>query len=173
MTLEQLFNSKGYSYFCTDKNTHHRYLKTYGELFSKWEKEPINILEVGVYKLGSLKLWEEYFTNANIIGYDNQTYEGSVSLNRAIVIIEDFYSSNRELPPLHIALDDGDHSVQSQLAFAKKVWPSILPGGLMIIEDVRPEYQPHFDTLGIQYTAMAFHPYTDENDDRILIFNKP
>ena len=172
MTLKELYYSKGPGYYVTDKMTHHRYIPTYSELFAKWQHEPISILEVGCYKNGSLKLWEEFFTQATIIGVDIQTYEGSVELNRATVIIEDFYSSNRELPDFDLMIEDGPHDVNSQLAFVRKMYPKLKEGGLMIIEDVRPDYQPHFDTLGIPYTAIAFHPYTDENDDRILLFQK-
>ncbi len=172
MTLKELYNSKGYPYFLTDKQNHHNYLQTYSELFGKWEKEPINILEVGCYKNGSLKLWEEYFVNANITGYDVQTYEGSVELNRATVILEDFYSSTRELPPLHLALDDGPHDINSQLAFVRKVWPYMVPGGILIVEDVMPGHKADFDSLGIPYTEVSFYPPTDQEDDRIIIFRK-
>lgn len=173
MNLKELFLSKGYDYYKTDKQTHHNYLQTYHELFCKWEKENINILEVGCYKNGSLKLWEEYFVNANIIiGYDVRTYDGDVQLNRAKVIIEDFYSSKRELPPLHIALDDGDHSVPSQLAFIRKVYPYVVSGGIIVVEDVMPNFKQHFDSLNIPYTAIAFYPPTDQEDDRIIIIRK-
>ncbi len=172
MTLEELWNSKGYAYYPTDKSTHHAYLKPYSELFGKWQHESINILEVGCYKNGSLKLFEEYFTNAKIIGVDIQTYEGAVELNRATVIVGDFYSSQLELPPLHIAIDDGPHDVNSQMEFVRKVWPYMVPGGILVVEDVMPGFKPHFDQLGIPYTAIAFYPPTDQEDDRILVFRK-
>ncbi len=172
MTIEELYDSKGFYYFCTDKKTHHSYLPIYSELFAKWEKEPIRILEVGVYKLGSLRLMEEYFVNAEIIGVDNTTYEGSVPLNRAQVIIEDFYSSNRELPPLHIAIDDGPHDVASQLAFVRKVYPKMVSGGILVVEDVMPGFKEHFDSLGLPYTAIAFYPPTDQADDRLILIRK-
>lgn len=173
MTLKELYHSKGYSYYPTDKDRNHNYLQTYSDLFGKWETENINILEVGNYKNGSLKLFEEYFVNANIIGYDVQHYEGAVPVNRAQVIIEDFYSSSRELPPLHIAIDDGPHDVNSQLAFVRKVYPHIVSGGILVVEDIMPGFKPHFDSLGIPYTACAFYPPTDQEDDRIIIFRKP
>lgn len=171
MTIEALFNSKGYEYYPTDKNTHHRYLSTYSDLFAKFEKESINILEVGTWKGGSMKLFEDYFVNANIIGYDIVAPE--VKLDRAIVIIKDFYLINtNELPELHIAIDDGPHGISDQLNFVQMVWPKMVSGGILIVEDVRPDFKPLFDTLNIPYTAMAFYPYTDENDDRILVFRK-
>lgn len=172
MNLKEMFLSKGYDYYPTDKQTHHNYLQTYEELFCKWKNEPINILEVGVYKLGSLKLFEEYFTNARIIGYDNAEYAGSVHLNRAELILEDFYSSERELPPLHIAIDDGPHDVASQLAFIRKVYPIVVAGGIIIVEDIMPGFKPHFDSLNIPYTAIAFYPPTDQEDDRIIVIRK-
>jgi hypothetical protein len=171
MTLKGLFWSKGYGYYPTDKDTHHNYLTIYGELLGKWENEAINILEVGTWKGGSMKLLEEYFVNANIIGYDIIAPE--VPLSRAKVTVKDFYSiDTNELPELTIAIDDGDHSVGSQLKFVQMVYPKMAKGGILIVEDVRPEFKQHFDTLGIPYSAMAFYPYTDENDDRIIVFRK-
>ena len=171
MTIEELYHSKGYEYFSTDKFTHHRY-GIYSELFAKWEKENINILEVGCYKNGSIRLFEEYFTSANIIGYDVRTYEGAVPYNRAIIHLEDFYSSSRELPQLHIAIDDGDHSTASQMAFVRKVYPRMAAGGILIVEDVMPGHKADFDSLNIPYTEISFYPPTDQEDDRIILIRK-
>lgn len=171
MTLKELFWSKGYEYYPTDKDTHHNYLITYSELFCKWEKENINILEVGVWKGGSMKLFEEYFVNANIIGYD--IIQPEMPLNRAKVIIKDFYGiDTSELPDLTIAIDDGPHGIHDQLNFVRIVYPKIVKGGVLIVEDVRPDFKPHFDTLNIPYTLIETCPATDEDDDRLLIFRK-
>jgi len=172
MTLKELYHSKGYGYYPTDKDRNHNYLTTYGELFGKWWTESINILEVGCYKNGSLKLFEEYFVNANIIGFDVQTYEGSVEVNRAKIFYEDFYSSNRELPDFDLMIDDGPHDINSQLAFVRKMYPKLKEGGIMVVEDIMPGFKPHFDSLGIPYTAVAFYPPTDQEDDRVIIFRK-
>lgn len=171
MTLKELFWSKGYGYYPTDKDTHHAYLSIYSELFCKWEKKSINILEVGTWKGGSMKLFEQYFVNANIIGYDIIAPE--VKLHRAQVIVKDFYSIDPDkLPTFHIAIDDGPHDVESQLKFVRMVYPKMVKGGILIVEDVRPNLQSRFDALNIPYTIMEFRPYTDEDDDRILVFRK-
>lgn len=171
MTIKELFWSKGYEYYPSDKDTHHCYLSTYSELFAKWKNENINILEVGTWKGGSMKLFEDYFVNANIIGYDIVAPE--VKLDRAKVIVKDFYSiDTAELPDLTIAIDDGPHGVQDQVNFVKMVYPKMVKGGILIVEDVRPNLNAHFDALNIPYTEVAFYPYTDEDDDRVLIFRK-
>ena len=171
MTLKELFWSKGYAHYPTDKDTHHNYLTTYSELFYKFEKENINILEVGTWKGGSMKLFEDYFVNANIIGYDIISPE--IKLDRSKVIVKDFYNINiNELPPLTIAIDDGPHGIQDQIKFIKMVYPIMVKGGILVVEDVRPNLQSYFDALNIPYTMMEFRPYTDEDDDRLVIIRK-
>jgi hypothetical protein len=144
----------------------------YSDLFAKFEHEHINILEVGCYKNGSIRLFEEYFTKAFIIGYDVRTYEGAVPYSRALIHLEDFYSSPRELPQLHIAIDDGDHSIASQLAFVRKAYPRMAAGGILIVEDVMPGHKADFDSLNIPYTEISFYPPTDQEDDRIILIRK-
>ena len=69
-TLVELFNSKGYSYYQTDKNTAHSYLETYEKLFKPYKDEDIVFVEVGVREGGSIRLFGDYFTKAIIYGYD-------------------------------------------------------------------------------------------------------
>lgn len=171
MTLKELFWSKGYNYYPTDKDTHHRYLEAYSELFAKWREEKVNILEVGTWKGGSIRLFGDYFINANIIGYDIVAPE--LSHARATVIVKDFYSVNPdELPPLTIAIDDGPHDFSSQVKFVEIVYPKLVGGGIAVVEDVRPDFRTHFDKLNLPYSLTEFIPFTDEDDDRLLIFRK-
>jgi hypothetical protein len=171
MTLKELFWSKGREYYFTDKDTHHSYLKTYSELFGKWEKEPINILEVGTYKGGSMKLFEDYFVNATIIGYDVVAPEAE--LKRAQVRVKDFYSiDTNELPELTIAIDDATHNILDQVKFVQMVWPKMVKGGILVVEDLWRGFEPHMDALGIPYQLFETIPPTDEDNDRLLCFFK-
>jgi cephalosporin hydroxylase len=54
--------------FDTDKDD--KYLKTYEEVFQKYENKPIDLLELGVYHGGSLLLWSNHFQKGKIIGVD-------------------------------------------------------------------------------------------------------
>ena len=58
MTLQQLWESKGYNYYPTDKGSLHSYLDEYQKLFEKWKDENINIVEIGSSSGGGLKLFE-------------------------------------------------------------------------------------------------------------------
>lgn len=54
----------------TDKNTIHSYLPLYETLLQPIKETARAVLEVGVYKGGSIKLWHDYFKNASIYGCD-------------------------------------------------------------------------------------------------------
>jgi hypothetical protein len=166
MTIKELFWSKGSSYYLTDKDTHHNYLNAYSELFGKFEKEPIILLEVGVYKGGSLRLFEEYFVNASIIGYDIKDW-GPTQCKRAVRIIKDFGAvSASELPDnITIAIEDGAHDLDSQFDFVRKVYPKMASGGIMVIEDIfthqLQSMKQRLDAIKISYEiASFFHPKT-------------
>lgn len=58
-------------YIPTDKNAGHNYIDTYyNERFTPLKEQPINLLEIGTYKFGSLLLFREWFTSAHIVGID-------------------------------------------------------------------------------------------------------
>ena len=65
MNLEYIVNSNK-----TDKNTTHSYLPLYQQLLKKKKESAKNILEVGIDRGGSIKLWSDYFTNAKVYGID-------------------------------------------------------------------------------------------------------
>lgn len=177
MIIKELFWNKGPSYYLTDKDTHHNYLSTYSELFGKFEKESIILLEVGVYKGGSLRLFEEYFVNASIIGYDIKDW-GDTQCKRAVRIIKDFgLVSSSELPDnITIAIEDGAHDLDSQFDFVKKVYPKMANGGIMVIEDIFTQYlqqmRQRLDSINISYEIVSFFPPKDEDNDNLFIIRK-
>ena len=57
----------------TDKNTNHSYLNLYEQLLCNKKYTAKNILEIGICTGGSIKLWKDYFVNAeNVYGLDNK-----------------------------------------------------------------------------------------------------
>ena len=74
--------------FNTDKNISGGYLDNYSKYFNEKRNYDIKLLELGIFKGGSLKLWKEYFQEGVIVGLDRKlpvdlnedrivTYEGS------------------------------------------------------------------------------------------------
>src|SRR4029079_9351006 len=54
----------------TDKAEHAHYLRNYEEHFQSLHDQPVKLLELGVFKGGSLLLWRDYFPRGAIVGLD-------------------------------------------------------------------------------------------------------
>ena len=54
----------------TDKNTAHSYLPLYQNLLIRKKETAKNVLEIGICNGGSIKLWNDFFVNANVYGLD-------------------------------------------------------------------------------------------------------
>ena len=126
----------------TDKEVH-KYCSTfYDKEFAKYQDKPIKLLEIGLFRGGSLILWENYFSQAEIIGIDVINF-GSMQvaeqLNRCKVFINDAYSVNfaNFLPKFDIMIDDGPHTEESQMKFLEIYMTRLNDGGVMVIEDIQ------------------------------------
>src|SRR5689334_8197598 len=66
----------------TDKAEHSHYLRNYEAYFQPLWNKQIRLLELGIYKGGSLLLWRDYFENGLIVGLDAQPIEIEDSTGR-------------------------------------------------------------------------------------------
>jgi hypothetical protein len=151
MNLIELFNTKKYN---TDKGTVHDYLEVYDLLFYLKKNDPLTLLEIGVQRGDSLRLWADYFINANILGIDIHDHKNIFENPRITEIIKDIKETNiNELPYFNfdIIIDDGSHRVEDQLIFIEKFYPILNKNGILIIEDIQDlthfiwEYKTKFD----------------------------
>jgi hypothetical protein len=176
MTLTELYNSKGYDYYPTDKDTKHTYLNFYEVLFNKYKNKKINLFEVGIKYGGSIRLWEDYFPDANIFACDIKEISECVPLIRTVKFIEsirkmDFSVFNKN--PLDIAIDDGSHLLADQIFFVESVYPKMKEGGLLIIEDVKriDETKKEFKRIGVSFYVIDAR-HTGRHDNVLLLFIK-
>lgn len=130
----------------TDKNSVHCYVKGYYEKeFFKYKDKKITFLEIGIRSGGSMKLWAEYFTDCKqIIGIDvdqSALVEQFASIEKVQYYFADAYSQEiaDKIPKLDIFLDDGPHTLESQLDAIYYYLPKMKSGGLFLIEDVQDE----------------------------------
>jgi cephalosporin hydroxylase len=133
----------------TDKNTVHSYLPLYQQLLNGKKETAKNVLEVGIYNGGSIKLWGDFFTNATTYGMDIMHIDDvwSELKNKSNIIL--YTSANAydaEKVKRHFLdknirfdfmLDDGPHTLQSMLAFIAIYTPLMTDDGILIIEDVQ------------------------------------
>ena len=133
----------------TDKNTVHSYLDLYQNLLIAKKETAKNVLEIGIYDGGSIKLWSDFFTNATVYGLDimhiNNVWEGIKNKENIILhtssdaynetfFIDNFLNKNIKCD---FMLDDGPHSLESMKQFIRLYSQIMTDDGILIIEDVQ------------------------------------
>ena len=131
----------------TDKNTTHSYIELYEELLHKKKYTAKNILEIGIQRGGSIKLWHDYFINATIYGLDiiplTETWdkircEPRIKLGRFDAYNETFFINNfLGKVKFDMMLDDGPHTLESMIQFIELYTQVMADDGILIIEDVQ------------------------------------
>jgi cephalosporin hydroxylase len=145
MSLEELVDNNR-----TDKNTTHSYLPLYQNLLVKKKETANNVLEVGIQHGGSIKLWHDFFINANIYGLDRISIDKLTVTdiaNKDRIILHtstdaynnEFFNSaflNKNIK-FDFMLDDGPHTLESMIQFIKLYSQIMSDDGILIIEDVQ------------------------------------
>lgn len=127
----------------TDKNTTHSYLPVYQMLLESKQATAKNILEIGIGHGGSIKLWNDYFPNADIFGLDINLSWGlrcDLSSPRIHLHLDNAYTekclSMFEPGTFDAVIDDGPHTLESMLFCVERYSTLLKPDGLLIIEDI-------------------------------------
>jgi hypothetical protein len=141
MSLSELANNAR-----TDKNTIHSYLPVYDTLFRGKKETATNVFEIGIFMGGSVKLWHDYFVNANIYSVDiipiKDVWEEirnkeRIKLGRFDAYDESFVNTHLSNIKFDIILDDGPHTLLSMRKFIKLYLPLLKDNGILVIEDVQ------------------------------------
>lgn len=124
----------------SDKDSLHGYFNVYDSIFLRHKSSANNILEIGTYSGDSLMIWSEYFANANIYGLDNyfSPHQNNHS-NRIFFSLKDAYTQECVDSfnfNFDVIIDDGPHTIESQIYFLKNYSKLLSKNGTMVIEDI-------------------------------------
>jgi len=153
----------------------HAYTPYYSELFGG--RSPKKVLEIGIDTGRGLRMWREYFPEADIYGLD-----GQIGLLFSEERIRTFYCDFGNLTfireaaglvggNLDLVFDDGSHQPQHQIDLATTFVPLLSPGGIYIIEDV--EY-PELVVAGLPYICAIEEFHVNKlslDDDRLVVIH--
>ena len=138
MLLSELFFQNQQDTYKSDK-WHLGYIDTFYNDFleSKWDKK-INLLEIGVWEGGSIKLWVDYFNNtSNIHAGDICPFE---EITGAISVVGDLYSPEVinifKEDYFDIIIDDVPHTPESFELLVRGYYSKVKKDGFIIIEDI-------------------------------------
>jgi predicted O-methyltransferase YrrM len=138
----QKFNLDDFNYkHGTDKNTVHDYVNGfYEEGLAPYKQKALSVLEIGIYFGASIKLWREYFPNAKIYGADifDRVLPEFKNIENTELIFGDAYATeflDNDLK-FDVIIDDGPHTLESQIQFIRKYHSKLKEDSIMIIEDI-------------------------------------
>lgn len=140
----------------TDKWGTHFYTPLYHELLSHLRDQPVRLLEIGVggYDLktvggASLAMWADYFPMGEITGID--PLEKRLRLDPRIKLFRGSQDDPaflkqicEERGPFDIIIDDGSHVPKHMVGSFNVLFPSLVDGGIYVIEDMQTAFWPHF-----------------------------
>jgi hypothetical protein len=128
---------------------HQLYLNHYERHFQQFVEHHINLLELGIYRGGSLLQWRDFFRNGQIIGLDLDpvsiddptgrvvTYQG----DQADLALLDRIARERAPGGFDIIIDDASHiAALTKISFWHLFDNHLKPGGYYVIEDWRVSY---------------------------------
>jgi len=133
----------------TDKNTSHSYIAVYDPLLQPKMLTAKNVLEIGIDKGGSIKLWNDFFVNADIWGLDIMSSDKVWSQIKDKERIHLFTGTNAYDPEFvqrefvakgllfDVILDDGPHTLDSMKQFIRLYVDLLADDGILIIEDLK------------------------------------
>jgi hypothetical protein len=149
-TLDNL--EECFKYYQTDKYKNN-YTEFYKNIFSKFiNKQTLNILEIGIARGSSLKVWDILFDKAIIYGIDNnkQCLELCKNYDNIKIIIDNVSytngSINKELENVNfdIIIDDGSHLPSDIISSFNLFFDKLNKKGVYIIEDLGPSYNDEY-----------------------------
>jgi cyclopropane fatty-acyl-phospholipid synthase-like methyltransferase len=132
----------------TDKaSKNHNYLNFYERFLAPLRfVSGVRLLELGVFEGASVKMWEEYFPEAKIIGADNDRAKLKYATARIVMEyadqsdVADLIRLSQAHGPFDVVIDDGSHIWDHQIASLRYLYPFVKTGGYYILEDIDTSY---------------------------------
>lgn len=147
----------------TSKNDH-EYIQFYETYFHNFRNKDINILEIGIERGDSLRMWREYFTKAKICAID--ILDRNINVDNTDIMIGDQSNLNflkkitDKYGKFDIIIDDGSHHSKHIIKSFNYLYDYLNNNGIYVVEDLQTSYQPRFGgsrfKLNKKKTSMNF-----------------
>lgn len=130
----------------------HPYTIFYDSLFKNKKNEKLEIAELGILEGASLLMWNEYFTDANLYGFEYdykliKNFEDRYNTNRIKISHIDVtdknsiqYAFDKVNIMYDIIVEDTTHQFEDQMRVIENIYKYLKPGGILIIEDIFKSY---------------------------------
>ncbi|SCB49299.1 class I SAM-dependent methyltransferase [Rhizobium multihospitium] len=154
--------------FGTDKaSNHHDFLRFYERRLSQLkERAQLLILEIGVYRGGSVRTWSKYFPQAIVVGLDVTPDCRKYESGNVYVRIGDATDSSflfdviSEFGRPDLIIDDGSHRWDHQITSLQMLFPLLKQDGFYIVEDLDTSFEKHLENAPFNgFSAISAFDY--------------
>ena len=162
-----------------------KFFEIYHNYFNSLRDSNIKILEIGIDKGESLRIWREYFSKAKICGIDINPIDFKIDgvdiIKADQTNLEDLKRVCEKYKNFDIIIDDGGHHSHQIITSFNFLFDFLNNDGLYIVEDLQTSYFPRFGgsrfKLNRSKTSMNFiKSLTDsinyEQNDKPFFKNK-
>ena len=152
------------------------YLHEYEECFLPMKDVAKTVFEIGVFNGCSLKMWEEYFQNADIWGLDinpesNKYYGERIKVITGSQVDQSAIDNVAPNQNFDIVIDDGSHLVDHIIESFNLIFPRVKSGGFYVIEDLGCTYGDNTPLINIWPGQNLNPPDTNFKNDRNKLNN--
>ena len=151
------------------------YFDIYDKHFSKFKDKCPTILEIGVYKGGSLDMWNFYLNNnCKIVGLDIDPCFKQFEKDNIQIFFGDqgypqFWDNFNTLGIyFDIIIDDGGHFMHQQIITFEKMYPMVKDQGVYLCEDTHTSYWKEWNNG----TTQTFTDYSKNFVDNLNYFHQ-
>lgn len=178
LTADPLF-----SYFSANSGGHVldkwiHYFPIYSRHFAPYVGKPISVLEIGVYRGGSMQMWTNFFgPQVRLVGMDIDPVAKAAAGDRYAVVLGDqsdpefLQKVAEEHGPFDIVIDDGGHTMQQQIISIETLFPAVAEGGVYLVEDCHTSYWESYD--GGRGKAGTFMEWAKDRLDDVNGYHQP
>lgn len=153
----------------TDKAEHSHYLRNYEAYFQPLLQQEVRLLELGIYRGGSMLLWRDFFPRGIIVGLDLNSVDvpdesGRIRLyqgQQQDTGLLDRIAKENAPSGFDIIIDDCSHIGElTRISFWHLFDNHLKPGGIYVIEDWSTGYwDSFFDGVAFSYRPnLGFSP---------------
>lgn len=165
-TLDQL----GLLHGADKSSAGHGFASIYERYLQGRRDSRVTVLEIGVWRGASLRMWRDYFPLGRIFGIDLNPSAASQAGPRIAIFIGD--QTDEQLlgrvvectGPLDVVIDDGGHRVEQQMPTLAFLWAHLKPGGIYIVEDTHTSYLESYG-MGWRRSGTTISELTGYVDD--------
>ena len=128
------------------------YFDIYDSHFKRYRNQKVTILEIGVYKGGSLEMWRKYFgKDCEIVGIDINPLCKRFEDNKTKIFIGSqddrlfLQGVKKQIPKVDILIDDGGHMMNQLRITFVELYDWVDENGIYLAEDLHTCYWTSYE----------------------------